>query len=72
MNRQRQHSVNVQIVFDASYEMTEVLARWPGSVSGATILDKSGLKVLFEEDYVPVGCYLVGDSDYPSKQCHGC
>ncbi|XP_063885418.1 putative nuclease HARBI1 [Scylla paramamosain] len=68
VNRKRYHSINVQIVFDAKYRILDVLARWPGSVHDARILDESGLKALFEQNYVPAGCYLLGDSGYPCKE----
>lgn len=68
VNRKRYHSINVQIVFDANYRILDVLARWPGSVHDARILDESGLKALFERHHVPAGCYLLGDSGYPCKE----
>lgn len=68
INRKRYHSINVQIVVDANYRIINVVARWPGSVHDARILDESGLKVLFENNHVPAGCYLLGDSGYPCKQ----
>jgi len=68
VNRKRYHSINVQVVFDAHYRIFDLVARWPGSVHDARILDESGLKLLFEEQHVPAGCYLLGDSGYPCKQ----
>lgn len=68
VNRKRYHSINVQVVIDAKYRILDIVARWPGSVHDARILDESGLKVLFEQNHVPAGCYMLGDSGYPSKQ----
>ncbi|XP_063881028.1 putative nuclease HARBI1 [Scylla paramamosain] len=68
VNRKRYHSINVQVVFDAHYKILDIVARWPGSVNDARILDKSALKLMFEEQHVPAGCYLPGDSGYPCKQ----
>lgn len=68
VNRKRYHSINVQVVSDANYKILNVVARWPGSVHDAKVLDQSGLKTLFEEHYVPAGCYLLGDSGYPCKE----
>ena len=67
VNRKGFHSINVQIVFDASYRILEILAKWPGSVHDARILNSSGLSRLFEEGYVPAESHLLGDSGYPSK-----
>ncbi|XP_063839756.1 putative nuclease HARBI1, partial [Scylla paramamosain] len=57
VNRKRYHSINVQVVFDAHYKILDIVARWPGSVNDARILDKSALKLMFEEQHVPAGCY---------------
>ncbi|XP_063889741.1 putative nuclease HARBI1 [Scylla paramamosain] len=67
INRKRYHSINVQVVCDAKYRLLGILARWPGSVHDARILDESGLKGLFERNEVPRGCYMLGDSSYPCK-----
>ncbi|XP_045104728.1 putative nuclease HARBI1 [Portunus trituberculatus] len=68
VNRKRYHSINVQIVFDATYKILDIVTKWPGSVHDAHILDESGLKMLFEDNYVPQPCHLLGDSGYPFKQ----
>lgn len=68
VNRKRYHSINVQIVFDANFKVLDVVARWPGSVHDARILNESGLFQLFERGMVPPGCHLLGDSGYPSKR----
>ena len=38
VNRKQQHSINVQVVFDNSYKILDIVARWPGSVHDARIL----------------------------------
>ena len=68
VNRKRYHSINVQVVFDARYHITDVVAKWPGSVHDARILSQSGLNRIFELGIVPAGCHLLGDSGYPSKK----
>ncbi|XP_063846915.1 putative nuclease HARBI1 isoform X1 [Scylla paramamosain] len=68
VNRKRYHNINVQVVFDAHYKILDIVARWPGSVNDARILDESALKLMFEEQHVPAGCYLLRDSGYPCKQ----
>lgn len=61
-------SVNVQVVCDAKYRILDVVARWPGSVGDVKVLDRSGIKLLFEQNCIPRECYLLGDSDYPCKK----
>lgn len=67
VNRKRYHSINVQVVSDANYKILDIVARWPGSVHDARILEESGLKLLFEQNLMPEGCYLLGDSGYPCR-----
>ncbi|KAK3886761.1 hypothetical protein Pcinc_009081 [Petrolisthes cinctipes] len=62
VNRKRYHSINVQVVFDAKYNIIDLEARWPGSVHDSRILNESGLKRMFETGAVPAGCHLLGDS----------
>ena len=66
VNRKRQHTINVQVVFDQNYKFIDVVAQWPGSVHDARILRESPLFPLFEGGHVPPGCHLLGDSGYPS------
>ncbi|KAK0144584.1 hypothetical protein N1851_017037 [Merluccius polli] len=61
------HSTNTQIVFDATFNILDVVAKWPGSTHDPHILMGSGLRQLFERHLVPVGCHLLGDSGYPCK-----
>ncbi|XP_045127566.1 putative nuclease HARBI1 [Portunus trituberculatus] len=68
VNRKRYHNINVQVVFDATFMILDIVAKWPGSVHDARILDESGLKMLFDQNYVPQPCHLFGDNGYPFKQ----
>lgn len=63
VNRKRYHSI--QVVFDADYNILDVVPKWPGSTHDARILSESGLKQLFERHFVPPGCHLIGDKGYP-------
>ncbi|KAK0153549.1 putative nuclease HARBI1 [Merluccius polli] len=67
VNRKKLHSINTQIVFDATFNIIDVVAKWPGSTHDSRILMESGLRQLFERHHVPVGCHLLGDSGYPCK-----
>lgn len=67
VNRKNFHSINVQIVVDASYRILDLVARWPGSAHDARILRESGLTRIFESRMLPVKCHLLGDSGYPCK-----
>ena len=68
VNRKHFHSLNVQFIFDANYKILNVLAKWPGSVHDARILNESGIKRLFDSGMVPPGCHLLGDSGYGSQR----
>lgn len=68
VNRKNEHTINVQVVCDAKCKLLDVVAKWPGSVHDARILDESGLKIFFERNLVPVQCHLLGDSGYPYKR----
>lgn len=68
VNRKRFHSINVQVVFDATYRILDIVAKWPGSVNDARVFNESGLKQLFERGIVPPGCHMLGDSAYAMKR----
>lgn len=67
VNRKNYHSINTQIVFDAKYKILDVVANWPGCTHDAKILCHSGLLRAFENNIIPAGCHLLGDSAYPCK-----
>ncbi|XP_056004148.1 putative nuclease HARBI1 [Ostrea edulis] len=67
VNRKNFHSINVQIVCDASYKILDIVASWPGATHDARILRESGLFQLFQRRLLPVKCHLLGDSGYPGK-----
>ena len=67
VNRKKVHSINTQVVFDANFNILDVVAKWPGATHDSRILTESGLRQLFERHHVPVVCHLLGDSGYPCK-----
>ena len=66
-NRKGFFSLNTQIVCDHNMRITDVVARWPGSVHDATIFQQSRLRQRFEEGEFRSGI-LLGDSGYPNKK----
>lgn len=66
-NRKGYFSINVQAVCTASLKITNVVARWPGSVHDATIFGQSRLCAQFETGEIVHG-HLVGDGGYPCKK----
>ncbi|KAK0147928.1 putative nuclease HARBI1 [Merluccius polli] len=44
--------INTQIVFDATFNILDVVAKWPGSTHDSRILMGSGLRQLFERHRV--------------------
>ncbi|XP_011674132.1 putative nuclease HARBI1 [Strongylocentrotus purpuratus] len=63
VNRKSRHSINVQLVCDAKFRITNVVARWGGSTHDSRILENSKLARKFA-----AGQYkgiLLGDSGYP-------
>jgi hypothetical protein len=65
-NRKGYFSINVQLVCDRSAYITDVVARWPGSVHDSTIFDNCHLRAVLETR--PPEGYLVGDGGYPCRQ----
>ncbi len=43
VNRKRYHSINTQVVFDADYNILDVVPKWPGSTHDVRIFNESGL-----------------------------
>ena len=63
--RKNNHSINTQVCCNSNYELTNVVAKWPGSTHDARILRESTIAEEFE-----TGMHrglLLGDSGYPSK-----
>ncbi|XP_030076105.1 putative nuclease HARBI1 [Microcaecilia unicolor] len=65
-NRQRYHSMNMQLVCNARGMITHVVAEFPGSMHDATILNQSSLKHIFASWQEERG-WLLGDSAYSLK-----
>jgi len=65
-NRKGYFSLNTQVTCNSNLEITDIVARWQGSVHDSTIFNNSRLRANFEN-----GTYnglLLGDSAYPLKQ----
>ncbi|XP_046398096.1 putative nuclease HARBI1 [Ischnura elegans] len=65
-NRKSYFSINVQAVCSPTLKLTNLVARWPGSVHDSTIFNNSFLRAKFESGEIPDG-YLLGDGGYPCK-----
>ncbi|XP_056619728.1 putative nuclease HARBI1 [Triplophysa dalaica] len=66
VNRKGFHSVNVQMVCDSMFHITNVEAKWPGSVHDSRIFRESHLCTLFERgDFDGI---LLGDRGYACRQ----
>ncbi|KAJ8914311.1 hypothetical protein NQ315_011298, partial [Exocentrus adspersus] len=65
-NRKHYFSINVQLVCNSDVEITNIVARWPGSAHDATIFNSSRLRVRFEAGEFGNGI-LLGDSGYPLR-----
>jgi len=64
-NRKGFFSMNIQLVCDCSGYVSDVVARWPGSVHDSTIFDNSHIRAKFETGQIHG--YLVGDSGYACR-----
>ncbi|XP_038057592.1 putative nuclease HARBI1 [Patiria miniata] len=62
VNRKGYHSINVQAVCNASFKMTNVAARWPGSTHDSAVLHGSLLGEMFENGRLQGT--LIGDTGY--------
>ena len=65
-NRKWCFSINVQLICDCSGYISDVVARWPGSVHDSTIFDNSHVRALLET--CQEEGYLVGDSGYACRR----
>ena len=68
VNRKNFHSINTQVVFDAQYNILDIVAKWPGSTHDARILDQCGIKGMFDRNVPQTSCHMLGDSAYPCKR----
>lgn len=65
-NRKGYFSINVQCVCNPQLEITNIVARWPGSTHDSTIFNMSVLRQRFERREFGEN-FLVGDSGYGIK-----
>ncbi|XP_024118385.1 putative nuclease HARBI1 [Oryzias melastigma] len=65
VNRRSVHSINVQIICDAAHVITNVEAKWPGSVHDSRIFRESTLSNRLQSGEV-VG-FLLGNRGYPCQ-----
>ena len=65
-NRKGFFSINVQVVCGPNLEIQNIVARWPGSVHDARVLDNSRLCARFERG--DISGVLLGDSGYACRQ----
>jgi nuclease HARBI1 len=65
-NRKGYFSVNVQLVCDSTGYISDVVARWPGSVHDSTVFDNSHLRAVLEAGHTDG--YLVGDGGYACRR----
>ena len=49
VNQKKLHSINTQIVFDACYNILDIVVKWPGSTHDSQICMESDLMQLFEQ-----------------------
>ncbi len=66
INRKNTHSVNVQLICDSKYRITNVVARWPGATHDSRILLNSQVGERFETG--ALSGTLLGDSGYPLRK----
>ena len=62
INRKGHHSINTQVVCNARMLITNIVARWPGSVHDSRIFNACALKECLEEGAFPG--YILGDPGY--------
>ncbi|XP_071804951.1 putative nuclease HARBI1 [Asterias amurensis] len=65
VNRKGKHSINIQLICDVKFMITNVVARWPGSTHDSRILQESRIGQLFERGQLQG--ILLGDSGYPVR-----
>ncbi|XP_041469638.1 putative nuclease HARBI1 [Lytechinus variegatus] len=62
VNRKGRHSINVQLICNTQYKITNVVARWPGSTHDSRILRNSAIGQRFANGELQG--ILLGDSGY--------
>ncbi|KAI2650859.1 hypothetical protein H4Q32_028182 [Labeo rohita] len=65
VNRKSIHSINVQIICDAAHIITNVEAKWPGSVHDSRIYHESTLSNTLQSG--EIDGFLLGDRGYPCQ-----
>nr|XP_040025222.1 putative nuclease HARBI1 [Gasterosteus aculeatus aculeatus] len=65
VNRRSIHSINVQIICDAAHLITNVEAKWPGSVHDSRMYRESTLSNRLETG--EIDGFLLGDRGYPCR-----
>ena len=67
VNRKDYHSINVQVCGNGKLMITDVVAKWPGSVRDSRMLKHSNLYERFKENLLPrlPNGVVLGDSGYP-------
>ncbi|XP_068192101.1 putative nuclease HARBI1 isoform X2 [Antennarius striatus] len=65
VNKKSIHSINVQITCDAAYYISDVEAKWPGSVSDSRIYCESQLSNRLQHG--EFDGFLLGDGAYPCQ-----
>lgn len=65
-NRKGFFSINVQLVCDPTGYISDVVARWPGSVHDSTVFDNSQLRAKLETQQITGS--LVGDGGYACRR----
>ncbi|XP_052223937.1 putative nuclease HARBI1 [Dreissena polymorpha] len=66
VNRKGFHSLNVQMICDATFWFVDVVAKWPGSVHDSRIFRESAIRQRFERG--EINGLLLGDSGYGCKR----
>ncbi|XP_041458998.1 putative nuclease HARBI1 [Lytechinus variegatus] len=65
INRKGWHSINVQYISDAKYNIINVSARWPGSVHDSRVFENSAVGQSFQRGELEG--VILGDSGYPQR-----
>ena len=65
VNRKRAKSINVQLMCDSRYRITNVVARWPGSTHDSRILQHSDIGQRFAAGQMEG--IIIGDGGYPLR-----